>query len=222
VQQLRDAQANLRELLVSREAHKEYKCQRIAWAMHEDLGQLLTTIKMRVSGMRPHLPAAMPALVEGLQSVISMLDESIGKVRKIVSDTRPAILSHSHVGALEWLVAEFNRHPGLECKLLADEEEDSCISGELSTLVFRVAQEILENLARHTGISSIIVSWVSRHDGHCLEIRSDGNGDAAALSCGGALGFFGMKERVAPFGGEIRVSASHEPGTLIEARFPGS
>ena len=220
-QQLKDTQDKLRELVISREMLREDERRHIAWEMHEELGQLLAAMKMRMSGMRSQLPEGLPALSEASQDIISMIDKSIRSIRGMVAELRPAVLLHGIVAALEWLVTEFNKHPGIECELVVDEDDIAFLSDELTTLAFRIAQEALENVVQHLGIGHVIVSWTSKQDGYCLTVRHDGEEIAAADLFGDqSLSVFGMQERVEAFGGEMQVFSMQEYGTVIEARFP--
>jgi PAS domain S-box-containing protein len=214
---LSETQDKLRELVISRESHVEGVRKRIAWEMHEELGQLLAATKMRMYGLRGKLPRDVPSLHEDSIAIVGLVDKSIKTVHDIVSDLRPTVLLHGTVAALEWLAAEFGKRTGIDCELEV-EEDGTLASDELTTLVFRIAQESLENLARHPGLSRAAVSWISKQKGFCLTVWYDG--DSFVPAGEKSLSFFGMQERVAASGGEMQVFSSPEGGTAIEARFP--
>jgi signal transduction histidine kinase len=176
-------------------------------------------MKMRMSGLRSKLQKSDSAQAEDSRAVIELIDSSIRSVHDIVSELRPTVLFHGVVAALEWLVAELNKQPGLKCELKVDEEDGVFVSDELTTLVFRVAQETLEHAMRHANVTHVIVSWTSNKNCHCLAVQHDCVSQIAELSNGKSLSFFGMQERIAAFGGEMQVFSTLDHGTVIEASF---
>jgi signal transduction histidine kinase len=218
-QQLENIQGKLREFVINRELLRENERKRIAWKMHEELGQLLTTVKMRFESLSGHLQHENTRLQEENQNLTELIDQSIESVREIVSDLRPAVLLFGPVAALEWLVETYNKQIGMKCVLILDEEEDSFISDELTTLVFRIAQETLQNIEQHRGVSRVIIAWISNRNGHCLTVKHDGENSEADLYGEGSLIFFGMQELVSAFGGKMKVAYSTEAGTEIEVMF---
>lgn len=218
-QQLENIQDKLREFVISRELLRENERKRIAWKMHEELGQLLAGIKMRMQTMRIQQREENSAPGDENQILIELIDQAINTVREIVSEVRPAVLLYGPAAALEWLVTTYNKQFDIRCELDIREDEGSFVSDELTTLVFRIAQESLENAMRHKGVNSVILSWVSNRDGHCLTVMDDGENSAAELYGDGSLIFFGMQELVSAYGGKMQVSHSEENGTLIEVRF---
>jgi PAS domain S-box-containing protein len=216
---LQETQDKLRELVIRRETLIETERKRIAWEMHEELGQLLAAMRLRVHGMRNHFPENTPTLDEGYRAVDALIEKSIKTVLGIVSDLRPTVLMHGPVAALEWLVARVRERHDIACQLAVD--EDGTIAGdELTLLVFRIVQESIENIARHTGVTSVTISWTCRRSGYCLTVRHDGESHVSNLSGLPLLSLFGMQERVAAFGGEMKILDMLGEGTVIEARFP--
>ena len=218
-QQLENIQGKLREFVINRELLRENERKRIAWKMHEDLGQLLATIKMRNQAMHTHLPQDIPALSTENQAITNLLDQSIDTVREIISELRPAVLLFGPVAALEWLVETHNKQLGVKCELYIDEGEDGFVSDELTTLVFRIAQESLQNVEQYTEVTRVTISWISNRDGHCLTVKHDGDDSGTDLYGEGSLIFFGMQELVLGFGGKMKVSKSKTSGTEIEVIF---
>lgn len=218
-QQLKDTQEKLRQLVLSREVIHEAERKHISWEMHEELGQLLVAAKMRISGMRTQLPKDNLALKEDSRAIVNLIDKSIKTIRDLVSDLRPTVLLHGIAPALEWLVTEFNQHPDMICELEIN-ENGTPISEEFSTLVFRVVQESLENIARHAGVLRVLVAWESNQHGHVLTIRHDGYANASDIADNQSLSFFGIQERVKALGGEVRIFSELEHRSVIEVSFP--
>lgn len=215
---LQETQDKLRELVISRETLVETERKRIAWEMHEELGQLLAAMRLRVHGIRSQLPKNIPSLEESVRAIDALIEKSIKSVLGIVSDLRPTVLMHGPVAALEWLVARVGERHDIACRLVVD-EDGTIASDELTLLVFRLAQESIENLARHSGVASVLVSWRCDRNGYCLTMRHDGEGFGGNLEGILWLSFFGMQERVSAFGGEMKIFDTPE-GSTIEARFP--
>lgn len=213
---LKATQDKLRELVISREALIEEERKHIAWELHEELGQLLAATRLRMHSMRGQLPKNIPSVDEGSRAIDQLIERSIRTVHGLVSGLRPTVLMHGPVAALEWLVAEFTARHAIGCRLMVD--EDGIIAGDnLTILVFRIAQELIENAARHSGVESVRVSWICTRSGYRLAVEHDGapleNDSAGGIS----LSLFWIQERVSAFGGEMRIS-----GTAIEANFPVS
>lgn len=219
--QLTDTQNKLRELVLSREALREDERKRIAWEMHEELGQLLAAMKMHIYGMRTQFPKDNLVLKESSLAVGSLIDKSIKTIHDMVSDLRPTALLHGIAPALEWLVAEFNKHPDMACELTV-EENGAHIGDEMITQVFRIAQESLEYVARHAGVMRVFIEWKTGQHGHVLTIRHDGHANAGDLADDQSPGFFGIQERVKAFGGEMRIFSELQHRSVIEAYFPAS
>jgi signal transduction histidine kinase len=217
--QLKNMQEKLRELVLSREALREEERKRISWEMHEELGQLLAGIKMRMYGIRSQMPKDNPTLNEDNRAIVGLIDKSIQTIRDIVSDLRPTVLLHGVAASLEWVVVEFNRHPDMVCELEIN-EDGTPVSEELTTLVFRVVQESLENIARHTGVSRVVVTWTSNREGHCLTIRHNGETCTSDFIEDKSLSLFGIQERVLAFGGEMQMFSGLQHGLVLEAIFP--
>jgi signal transduction histidine kinase len=218
-QQLENIQGKLREFVINRELLRENERKQIAWKMHEELGQLLTSVKMRFEALSNQLPENNSSLHDENQNLTELIDQSISTVREIVSDLRPAVLLFGPVAALEWLVETYNKQIGMKCELILEEDDGSFISDELTTLVFRIAQESLQNVEQHNGVNKVIISWMSSRNGHCLIVKHDGENSEADLYGEGSLIFFGMQELVSGFGGQMKVVHSKETGTEIEVRF---
>jgi PAS domain S-box-containing protein len=217
--QLHDTQDKMRELIISRELLREDERKRIAWEMHEELGQLLFAAKMSIGGMCNRLGNQSPELAEDSLAAGALVEQSIRIVRNIVSELRPTVLLHGVVIALEWLVAEMNKHRGMECELKI-EEEGVYVSDELSTLIFRLAQETVEDASRHAGVSKIVVSWSSNEDRHRLVVEHNGTSNPVDLTGDKTLRLFSMHTRISAFGGEMQVFSSLQRGTVIEVTFP--
>jgi signal transduction histidine kinase len=210
-------QTKLRALVNSRESLREDERKRIAWEMHEELGQLLAAMRMRMSGMCTQLPKGTHGPKGDSRVILGLINQSIRIVRTIVTDLHPTVLRHGIATALEWLVTEFKTDSGMECELRLVMAKENSPGEKLTTLAFRIAQEALENAVRQTNLCSVLITWESNRNEHCLSVQHDGD----ELPYGEtSLCFFGMEERVRAYGGTMQISSTLEYGTVIEARFP--
>jgi signal transduction histidine kinase len=187
--------------------------------MHEELGQLLAAMKLRIYGMCSLIPMDIPSLHENSQVTIGLIDQAIESMHSLVSALRPSVLLHGIAAALEWVVSEFNKQSDIVCELEIA-EDDTFIGDELTTLVFRLVQESLEDTCLCAGTSRIVISWVSNQAGSSLTIQFDCQCCLDDSVSNKSLRLFGMQARVEAFGGTLRMSKIQGLGTLIEMHFP--
>jgi PAS domain S-box-containing protein len=214
------SRAELRRLSAYLQKAREEERRSMAREIHDELGQRLTGLKMDVSALQKLLPDE-PRLRERARDIVREVNVTIELVRNLATELRPAILDDFGLpAAIEWQLHEFARRSGIRSRLaaLADTvalDSDGC------TAVFRIFQETLTNVARHSGASEVEVRLEER-DGHLvLEVRDNGRGIAReALSGGKSLGLLGMRERAHLLGGEIAVTGAPGQGTAVQVKIP--
>jgi signal transduction histidine kinase len=217
----------LRALSARAEQVREDERAGIAREIHDDLGQALTAIKIdlawlarRVSG---DSSGSGQTLLEKLDEMSRMTDEVIGRVRRISSDLRPGVLDDlGLLAAVEWEAQRFEERTRISC-VVASNLGDDVLDVDLSTGVFRIVQEALTNVARHSKASNVEIHLDRSEDGRSLrlEVRDDGVGildDAARDPT--SLGLLGMRERARRLGGGVSTSRAKEGGTLVEVSVP--
>lgn len=217
---LHDRQAKLHALVINREKQREQERTRVAWEMHEELGQVLSAIKMNLSGLRGGGLKNGRDLEERAVVISELVDRSIRIMRDIVEELRPTVLMHGIVAGLEWLVGKFNRHPGIACRLQLEDWTDEQVDGELQTLIFRLAQEALEDALRHSGVSEVQITLRCEPQHHVLAFWHNGDTAAVDLTGSHSLRLFGMHERIIASGGAMQVSTEPGLGITIAIRFP--
>ncbi|MFH1148856.1 MAG: PAS domain S-box protein [Actinomycetota bacterium] len=196
----------------------------LARELHDELGQSLTGLKMDAVWLERTLIVDKPdltQLTERLHSMADMIDSNIGVVRRIASGLRPGILDDlGLVPALEWTVEDFSFRTGIaaECH---SELGDVDLDQFTRTQVFRIVQEALTNVARHSGARHVKVR-VGRDDGRLtVEVGDDGAGiSREAVASRDSLGIVGMHERARLIGGELVVSGDREEGTSVVLKVP--
>jgi signal transduction histidine kinase len=198
---------------------QESTARRFSHELHDELGQSLTALKANLSALRgtqENVGATGPSRVE---DCLRLVDESIGNVRQMSQLLRPTILDDFGLeAALRWLCEGFSHRTGIQT------EFKSGISGRLpdetETHLFRLAQEALTNVARHSGAHNAIVTLESQGGEVCLSIRDDGHGLAAAGAGPRGMGMIGMRARARSVGGDLSVRSKAGQGVEIEVRVP--
>jgi signal transduction histidine kinase len=220
-QRLRESQTQLRALAARLISIREEERARIAREIHDELGQILTGLKMDVSWLRKHLNADQTALQEKSEAMRTLIDSTMQLVRRIATGMRPGILDDMGlVAAIDWQAKEFQKRMGIRClvELPAQSPE---LGGELATAVFRILQEILTNIARHAKANSVTVRLVIAGDRLSLEVADDGVGIAEdAVHASASLGLLGMEERAHQFGGTLAIRGIPGRGTTVALAIP--
>jgi signal transduction histidine kinase len=226
--ELRQAQSEesgrrLRALAARIQTAREEEAARIARELHDVVGQALTALKLdvtwlgrpRAHGAEPSAPGTEPA------ALIGRIDETIGLVRKLSQELRPAVLDRLGLGeAITWQAREFEARTGLPCtvdlSLIPPE-----IDPEVAVAAFRIVQEALTNVVRHARARSVTIRAASEDGGLDIEVCDDGRGaDPGMLEGAKALGIQGMRERVQLLDGSLRIECAPGMGTAVRARIP--
>jgi PAS domain S-box-containing protein len=202
------------------EAREEEKAH-IARELHDELGQLLTALKMDLSSALQDL--SHPELRKRLEGMGALLDQTVGSTRRISADLRPLMLDDLGLAdAAQWLVDDFARRSGIACRIaMAGEDALRGLDGRLATAVYRAIQESLTNVARHAGAKSVWASLEVEEGRVLFEIEDDGRGIAPAdLAKSRSLGLKGMRERIAYFGGTLHIERAPRGGTRVRLSVP--
>jgi two-component system sensor histidine kinase UhpB len=213
-QQLKDLTARLQNIL-------EDERTRIARAVHDELGQQLTALKMDASWISNRINIDDKPIQGKLGEMMMLIDETVKTVRRISAELRPGILDDlGLIPALEWQGEEFERRTGIQSKFL-NGSADFGVDRDISTNIFRVYQEVLTNVARHSNATSIETTIEESNGWITLTIKDNGIGfDPEDAKNKKSLGLLGMRERALMFHGELTVETGNERGTIISLRMP--
>jgi PAS domain S-box-containing protein len=217
---LRESQRELRQLSARvLEAREEEKAH-IARELHDELGQLLTALKMDLGWMRERLPAD-SALVPRAAEMGMLLDRTVAATRRISADLRPLMLDDLGLGdAASWLVDDFAKRSGIASRIDVPAELPE-ISKAVGTAVYRAIQESLTNIARHAGAKSAWVVLAVEDGAIHVEVEDDGRGIAPEdLGKNRSLGLKGMRERIAFLGGTLDIARAPRGGTRLRLTVP--
>jgi hypothetical protein len=211
----------LRALTARLQSIREEERKMVAREIHDQLGQVLTAIKIDLSSLVRELPAGEQRPARRAASILKLMDESIQTVRRISTELRPGILDDlGLVATLEWAGEDFQTRTGTTCHLDLP-REDILVDPECATTIFRIFQETLTNVARHAGASLVEVRLAAENGDLTLEVRDNGKGMPAGKPAkGGSLGILGMRERAVLLGGELSISGLPGYGTTVAVRIP--
>ncbi len=217
--ELRKSREHLSRLTSHLQDLREEERRRIAREVHDELGGMLTSIKMELSLLRSEAQRSEREAI--LARADGLLDHSITLIRRIASDLRPQLLDDlGLVAALEWLVAEFGKRTGVRCRF-SPPPQDLAVPREKATALFRIVQEALTNVARHAAASCVTVRVEA--DGRLLKatVRDDGRGiSSAQAQSPDSFGLIGMRERAAHFGGRVTLQGRRQAGTTVSVEIP--
>ena len=207
----------LKKLARHQESVREDERKRIARDIHDDLGQNLMALRIDMSMMAAQ-DAALPVTREQIVAAVSQLDTTIGAVRAIINDLRPAVLDFGLHAAIEWQVREFQRRTGIACDLQADHEEFD-MDDKVVTALFRIVQESLSNIVRHAKASHVHIAMRRRDARLFVTIADDGVGLAPPLQKGG-FGLVGIEERILALGGTFSAANNPDSGMTLTVSLP--
>ena len=192
----------------------------MAREIHDELGQLLTVLKMDISWLSKKFDTATGDVKEKLSDLLGLIDKTVGTVRKISSELRPTLLDDlGLIAAMEWHLEEFEKRSGIKKQLEAPNEELQ-ISDSLKIGLFRIFQESLTNVARHSGADTVNVSLVQEDNRIVLKIADNGKGFDKNQTSSETLGVLGMKERTLMMGGKYHIIGIPGQGTTVEVMIP--
>jgi PAS domain S-box-containing protein len=209
-------------LLAARvESVREEERTRLARQIHDDLGQAWTGIKMDLSSLLHHPPVRCQERARRSRAILELIDHTIESVRKIATELRPAILDDLGLAAaVEWAAHEFAARTGTKCALDLP-PADLAIDSEAATVLFRILQEALTNIARHAEATEFSVRLAESDGALCLEVRDNGKGfQEARLAHGESLGVLGMRERALLLGGRLTIRSSPGEGAVVTVWIP--
>lgn len=194
----------------------------ISRELHDDLGQLLATLRVELTLLQ-QLPLASPEAHERLASMDTLLLHAIGSLRRIAGNLRPRALDEGGLYfALDTLRREFEKRHNICCRFDALPEA-LVLDESYSTAIYRLVQESLTNIARHAGASLAQVQLQRTGAELRIDISDNGRGIAAGdMERADALGLLGMRERVAALRGSMSVQGAGGAagGTHIAIRLP--
>jgi signal transduction histidine kinase len=221
---LRLSRHRLRDLSAHLESAREDERRELGRTLHDEVGQLLTGIRLEVASavdaFRAIGTAAEFPIVDRLQAAVGLVDLSIATVQRVTSALRPPVLEHlGLMSAIRWEAAVFRRRTGIRCRVSADnvEVEDRAAA----TVLYRILLEALTNVARHAHAGTVWITVKQRPGRVTMEVRDNGKGISdEALKNPATMGLLGMRERALAAGGEVRIIRRPAGGTSVQVSLP--
>lgn len=217
--ELLESHSQLRELASHLQKIREEERKYIAREIHDELGQLVTGLKMDISITKKKIEKNAPELGDKLSTIMEVTDEIIHTVRRIASELRPSILDDIGLdAALEWQAKEFEKRTNIQCSFI-NNARDIVVSMDVKSNLFRIFQESLTNIIRHANATVVEASLTEMNDTLVFTISDNGDGFKAS-STSRTFGLLGMKERVIMINGIFDIESEAGKGTKIKVKVP--
>ncbi|MFL6695676.1 MAG: sensor histidine kinase, partial [Vitreoscilla sp.] len=191
----------------------EQERTRISRELHDEMAQQLAALRMEVLVLRRSVNPPSGGDELPFQGLVDRVDAIIRSIRELVTQLRPPALDGGLRPAIEWMAARFEQQTGIHCQL--ELEECAAFAGQdAATMAFRVVQESLTNVRRHSGATAVRVVLKSEGGVSFLEIIDNGTGFEIGSEKRG-YGLLGMQERVAALGGRLAIISTPGQGTVV-------
>jgi hypothetical protein len=189
--------------------------------LHDELGGLLVAARMDLSWLQQRLPTADPSIEQRFKRIHESLSAGVDLKRRVVEELRPTLLENMGLfTALRWQFKETCRRTGLRCTETIPDSELK-FSPDAAIGVFRIAQEALTNILKHSEAKSADIFIAMDGDTFTLRITDDGKGiPGASLITSTSHGLASMRHRIAGLGGTWELGSPSSGGTIVTARIP--
>ncbi|HYD97088.1 MAG TPA: PAS domain S-box protein [Noviherbaspirillum sp.] len=217
--ELQHSRQMLRHLISHQERVREDERKRIARELHDDLGQNLLALRLEVSILQRRTGRTHPRLNERVRSALGQIDATMKAVRAAINNLRPTVLDLGLAAAIEWQLQDFQRRSGIVCELAM--EDDVALDDDRATALFRIVQESLNNVLRHSQASTVRVAL--RREGARMQLRIADNGIGIVPDrCrkANSFGLVGIEERINAFGGSLEILSGQDSGTALVVSLP--
>lgn len=228
------ADKQLRDLSSHLQTIREEEKASVAREIHDNLGGTLTALKMDVYWLADELSAYQGGapLLKHVNTMSQLLDDAVDVTRRVITDLRPTILDDlGLLAALEWQAGQFQKRSGIKCRVSSTRrshcradcnEPCTAMPDKIQSInLFRIFQESLTNVVRHSGASNVSVELRIEQGNLFLSIEDDGHGvPEGHIVSPTSYGMLGMRERVAQLGGEIYFSGAPDSGFCVTVILP--
>lgn len=210
----------VRDLAAHIENQREEERKIIAREIHDELGQVLSVLRMDIALLKDRTGMDNPVMDGIERDMLGLVDQAIQAVRNVSRSLRPVQLGMGSIAAVEWLCAELTKHSGIACALNAVDDIDA-LPANIALILFRIVQESLTNVARHAAATEVDITITTNNAAIEVEIRDNGKGfDVKNLGVIKSFGLLGMSERAISIGGKLNVTSKLGQGTIITLHIP--
>jgi len=219
--ELKSSKEKLQNLYKHLQTAIEQERTKIAREVHDDLGQVLTAIKLDGHWLKNKIPEDQNELIQKTDMTLKLIDSAIQTVKKISSDLRPGLLDDLGLAAaIEWQAVEYQKRAGIRIKVKLKPENLS-VPDDISTAVFRIFQEALTNVVNHAHASSVKVDLTLSGGKVELTVKDNGVGITKAQKVHQkSFGLIGMMERTHALKGDIQFAGTPGRGTIVSVSIP--
>jgi signal transduction histidine kinase len=215
-----EAERELRRLSRQLVQAQEDERRSISRELHDEVGQMLTALRMELGNFQDLRTAPEGQFAEHLDDAKRLAEQSLRSLRDLATGLRPAMLDDLGLGAaVQWQARQFARRTGIPVNVQI-EGVPAALPEPYRTCIYRVVQEALTNCARHSQAKTILVRIEGRKDGLSVSVRDDGVGFDPAGVRGRGLGLIGLQERVLELGGELTLTSRARQGAVLAAAIP--
>jgi len=211
----------LRNLASHLQTVREDERSMIAREVHDELGQVLTVLKIHVSLLSNKLREDQGDLKEKINTILKFINDTVETVQRITSKLRPGILDElGLVPAIEWQTEEFKKVTGIQCSISLPSYEIK-LDKDRSIAIFRIFQEALTNVVRHASATRVSITIKTIDNNLLLEVTDNGFGITNdQVKNPKSLGIISMKERALILGGEVSIEGMPNKGTTVTVIIP--
>ncbi|MBZ0201528.1 MAG: PAS domain S-box protein [Ignavibacteria bacterium] len=188
----------------------------ISRELHDVLGQNLTALKIDLKNMQ----AEESANYEKFDIMIEIVNDSIKKVQQISSDLRPGILDDLGLpSAIDWYLEEFENRTKIKCSYKP--EEIDIDNPQITTALYRILQEAMTNIIRHSKATNVIIKLYYANDNIVLDVKDNGVGMSMdKINDVKSLGLIGIRERLKQFNGNLKILSAYKEGVELNVKIP--
>jgi two-component system, NarL family, sensor histidine kinase UhpB len=221
----RSKKDGLRALSLRLETAREDERARLARELHDELGQVLTSLKLEFMWLVDELGKSQPKpgiqLVNKLQALVGLIEISIQSVRHISGELRPAVLDHLGLAeAIQWEAGRFESRTGIRCRVTSQVKSEIADRARALAL-FRILQEALTNVVRHAHAGAVRITLRERGRLMTLTVKDNGRGiTRGEMSSVDSIGILGMVERARLIGGRVTIAGVQGRGTTVAVQVP--
>jgi len=223
VEELESSDSQLRSLISQLQTSREDARKNLTHELHDELGQLLTGLKMRLSWLEEKLPKEQTLFIEKAQKMVEIVDQGMETVHRICARLRPPVLDDLGLTeALKWQIQQFQELTGISCE--ADVSPINVFIDQNSSIaIFRILQELLTNITRHANATVTKLEFAKQGDMLVLKVKDNGKGiTSEQIKSTEALGLLGVRERIRSLNGKLRFYSIKGKGTTVKVTIPVS
>jgi signal transduction histidine kinase len=204
---------------------QEEERRRIAQVLHDDIGQILTVMKLNMQMSKQTIPPEFTQVIDRIRDNEELVGQTLEKVRDLTTDLRPPMLDDfGLVPTLRWYIESFSKRTNLQVALKSDNYR-SRFPLDVEMVLYRIAQEALTNVAKHARATQVTITLEERNNCGLLTVKDNGMGfdfskTMKEQKARKGFGLFNIKERVKLLNGDFSINSEPKKGTRLEVRIP--